>query len=158
MEEISSGFLGKLTYKLSGQVTGPLYIDYNNKRREIERIWAKPDNAYSMLQDYASTVDALLAMSLFYRHMLGHIHGASSFYAFVNRGTTIVDECAIKVGNSVIDKDQQGHLQAALIRFDQILRGFQIGTWFFEFSETVEFLRNCKELLSTPEYEIDDTI
>jgi hypothetical protein len=85
MDNHSSSILDKLSYKLSSQVTGPLYLDYKSKRREIDRIWAKPNNAYGMLQNYETTVDALLAISLFYRHVLGHIQGASSFYTSVNK-------------------------------------------------------------------------
>lgn len=155
-EEKTSSLLDILTYRLSGKVTGPLYVDYKSKSQEIERIWKKEGNAYWMLQDYASTVDALLAVSLFYRHVFGHIQGASSFYTSINRG--LDKECAISIGSSTLDNEQQRHMQAAVIRFGKILDKFQIGMWFFEFSETVEFLRNCKELFNTKEYETDDTV
>ena len=63
-----------LTSGLPGNVVRPLYQECNSRRREIDRIWANPDNNYRMLQDYVATVEALLAISLFYRHILGHIH------------------------------------------------------------------------------------
>lgn len=156
MEDKSSSLLDILSFKLSGKVTGPLYVDYRSKRQEIDRIWKKTDNAYSMLQNYESTVEALLAISLFYRHVLGHIQGASSFYTSINRRND--NECAISIGNSILDNEQQRHMQAAVIRFGKILDKYQIGLWFFEFSETVEFLRNCKELFNIKEYEVDDTV
>lgn len=52
-----------------------------------------------MLQDYVSTVEALLAISLFYRHVLGHIQGATSFYKSVNANNGNASACSIKVGN-----------------------------------------------------------
>lgn len=68
-----------LTYKLPSNVTHPIYLEYNSRRRELDRIWANPENNYQMLQDYISTIEALLAISIFYRHVMGHMLGAVSF-------------------------------------------------------------------------------
>lgn len=111
-----------------------------------------------MLQDCVATVEALLAISLFYRHILGHIHGATSFYKSVNANNRKDIECSIKVGNTVLDSQQQRHLLAAVIRFDKIQDKYQLAPKLFEYSETVQFLRNCKELFYQKEYEEDDTI
>ena len=46
-----------LTSGLLGKVVRPLHQEYNNRRREIDRIWANPDNNYRMLQDYVATVE-----------------------------------------------------------------------------------------------------
>ena len=111
-----------------------------------------------MLQGYVSTVEALLAISLFYRHIMGHIHGATSFYKSVNANYGKEIECSIKVGNTVLDSQQQRHLLAAVIQFDKIQAKYQIDSMLFEYSETVQFLRNCKELFYRKEYEENDTI
>jgi len=150
--------INALTYQLPGSITRPLYMEYKSRMEEIERIWKTGNTAYIELREYRSAVDALMAVSLFYRYVFGHIHGASSFYKMVNPISRQGKECAIKVGNSVIDKEQQGHLQAAVIAFEKIQRKFQLAPAFYEFSETVQFLRNCNELLKAKEYENDDTI
>ena len=147
-----------LTSGLPGNVVRPLYQEYNNRRREIDRIWANPDNNYRMLQDYVATVEALLAISLFYRHILGHIHGATSFYKSVNATNRNEIECSIKVGNTILDSQQQRHLLAAVIQFDKIQDKYQLAPMVFEYSETVQFLRNCKELFYQKEYEEGNTI
>ena len=147
-----------LTSGLPGNVVRPLHQKYNNRRREIDRIWANPDNKYKMLQDYVATVEALLAISLFYRHILGHIYGATSFYKSVNANNRKDIECSIKVGNTVFDSQQQRHLLTAVIQFDKIQDKYQLAPMVFEYSETVQFLRNCKELFYQKEYEEDDTI
>ena len=67
-------------------------------------------------------------------------------------------ECSIKVGNTVLDSQQQRHLLAAVIQFDKIQDKYQLAPMVFEYSETVQFLRNCKELFYQKEYEEDDTI
>ena len=46
-----------LTSRLPGNVTRPIYLEYNSRRRELDRIWANPENHYQMLQDYVSTVE-----------------------------------------------------------------------------------------------------
>lgn len=146
-----------LTKGLSGTVTRPMYLEYNSRRRELDRIWANSNNNYQMLHDNESTVEALLAISLFYRHVMGYMQGATSFYKSVNQRCT-GKECAVSIGKSVLDKNQQNHLLAAVIRFSQIQNKYQLAPAFFEYSETIQFLRNCKDLFNLPENEEDDTI
>lgn len=150
--------INNLTFGLPVNVARPLYQEYSNRRREIDRIWANPENKYKMLQDYVSTVEALLAISLFYRHVLGHIQGATSFYKSINANNGNASACSIKVGNMILDNQQQGHLLAAVIQFSKIQNKYQLSTLFFEYSETAQFLRNCRDLFYQKEYEEDDTI
>lgn len=83
-----SPIINILTSGLPGNVTRPIYLEYNNRRRELNRIWANPENHYQMLQCCVSTVEALLAISIFYRHVMGHMHGAVSFISLFN-GTRV---------------------------------------------------------------------
>lgn len=147
-----------LTYELPGNITRTIYLEYNSRRRELDRIWANPDNNYRVLQDYVSTVEALLAISIFYRHVMGQLQGAVSFYKSVNKMCSMKKECAIKVGGMVLDNKQQRHLLSAVIKFDQIQKKYQLEPVFFEYSETIQFLRNCNKLFYQKEYEKNDTI
>lgn len=147
-----------LTGRLPGNVTRPIYLEYDSRRREIDRIWANAENHYQMLQSYVSTVEALLAISIFYRHVMGHMQGAVSFYKSVNRNSGMMNECAIKVGEIVLDNKQQKHLLSAVIKFNQIQEKYQLDSGFFEYSETIQFMRKCRELFYQEEYEKDDSI
>ena len=147
-----------LTGRLPGNVTRPIYLEYDSRRREIDRIWANAENHYQMLQSYVSTVEALLAISIFYRHVMGHMQGAVSFYKSVNRNSGMMNECAIKVGKIVLDNKQQKHLLSAVIKFNQIQEKYQLDSGFFEYSETIQFMRKCRELFYQEEYEKDDSI
>lgn len=147
-----------LTHGLPGNVTRPIYLEYNSRRRELDRIWANPENNYQMLRDYVPTVEALLAISLFYRHVMGYMRGAVSFYKSVNHEVGRQNERAIKVGNTVLDGGQQRHLLAAVITFGNIQDKYQLSPVFFEYSETIQFLRNCKDLFYQKEYEEDDSV
>ena len=111
-----SHLINILTSRLPGNVTRPIYLEYDSRRREIDRIWANAENHYQMLQSYVSTVEALLAISIFYRHVMGHMQGAVSFYKSVNRNFGMMNECAIKVGKIVLDNKQQKHLFSAVIK------------------------------------------
>lgn len=153
-----SPIINILTSGLPGNVTRPIYLEYNSRRREIDRIWANSENHYQMLQDCVSTVEALLAISIFYRHVMGHMQGAVSFYKYVNKKFGMEKECAIKVGEMLLDSEQQRHLLSAIINFIQIQNKYQLAPAFFEYSETVQFLRNCKDLFYKKEYEEDDSI
>ena len=152
----NSSIINILTFGLPGDVTRPVYLEYNSRRRELGRIWANPENHYKELQDYVTTVEALLAMSLFYRNVMGHMTGATSFYKTVNRATE--KERAIKVGNTILDGEQQRHLQSAVMTFRKIQDRYQLQPTLFEFSETIQFLRSCKDLFYQKEYEEDDSI
>ena len=153
-----SPIISILTFGLPGNVTRPIYLEYNSRRRELDRIWANPENNYRMLQEYVPTVEALLAISLFYRHVMGHMQGATSFYKSVNQRVGKEKECAIKVGKTVLDGEQQRHLLSALITFGRIQDKYQLAPVFFEYSETIQFLRNCKDLFNLKEYEEDDSV
>lgn len=147
-----------LTGRLPGNVTRHIYLEYDSRRREIDRIWANAENHYQMLQSYVSTVEALLAISIFYRHVMGHMQGAVSFYKSVNRNSGMMNECAIKVGEILLDNKQQKHLLSAVIKFNQIQEKYQLDSGFFEYSETIQFMRKCRELFYQEEYEKDDSI
>lgn len=53
-----------LTSGLPGNVTRPIYLEYDSRRRELDRIWANPENHYQVLQGYVSTVEALFSISM----------------------------------------------------------------------------------------------
>ncbi len=147
-----------LTYRLPGNITRPIYLEYNTRRRELDRIWAKHDNNYQVLQNHMSTIEALLAISIFYRHVMGHMQGAVSFYKTIKQKSGMGDMSAIKVGDAVFDSEQQRYLLSAVINFNKIQNKYQLAPIFFEYSETIQFLRNCKDLFYTNEYEEDDSI
>lgn len=157
MTEITS-IINILTYSLPGNVTRPIYQEYNSRRKEIDRIWADPKNKYKMLQDYVPTIETLLALSLFYRHVLGHLQGATSFYKYVNQRSGLEKECAIKIGKTILDYDQQRHIFSAIITFNRLQKKYQLDSIFFEFAETIQFMRNCRDLYYQEEYEEDDTV
>lgn len=87
------------------------------------------------------------------------MNGAVSFYKSVNRNSSNAEnECAIKIGETILDSKQQRLLLSAVIKFEQIQEKYQLEPVFFEYSETIQFLRNCKKLFYKKEYEENDSI
>lgn len=70
-----SPIINILTSGLPGNVTRPIYLEYDSRRRELDRIWANPENHYQVLQGYVSTVEALLEHNI--RHTSLNISGYS---------------------------------------------------------------------------------
>ena len=78
---------------------------------------------------------------------MGHMQGAVSFYKSVNRNTSSMEnECAIKIGETILDSKQQRLILSAVIKFEHIQNKYQLSPVFFEYSETIQFLRNCRDL------------
>lgn len=47
-----SPIINILTSGLPGNVTRPIYLEFDSRRRELDRIWANPENHYQVLQGY----------------------------------------------------------------------------------------------------------
>ena len=86
------------------------------------------------------------------------MQGAVSFYKSVERNSGREKECAIKIGETIFDSKQQRYLLSAVIKFEQIQEKYQLTPMFFEFSETIQFMRNCKDLFYKKEDEENDSI
>lgn len=153
-----SSLINILCYGLPGGICRPMCNEFDARKAQIKQIWAKQYQKYMVLEHYESTIDTLLAISLFYRYVMGHIDGATSFYKSVNMLNGSNDECSIKIGNEILDKGQQNHMLAAVITFSKIMKKYQLNSNFFKFKETIDFLKNCLNLYQTPEYETDDSI
>ena len=113
-----------LCSNLPGNITRPMYQDYEKRWAEINTILKQEGNNYQVLREYETTVQSLLAASLFYRFVLAHMKGAAGFYNAINKNRE--KECVVKIGDSVLDKKQYNKLLGATIAFEKIRNIFQI--------------------------------
>lgn len=144
-------------YGLPGVVTRPICREYDFRWNEIERIWNNPRyDRYLLLKPYAETVENLLALSLFYRYVMGNITGGNMLFIRLNHNSE--EERPIAIGSYILDKKESNRILAVSIELGNMRKRFQLDDYFFEFTETIDFLRNCIKLYNTPEYETDDTI
>ncbi len=135
--------------KLPASITKPMCQEYDWRKNEIQRVWAGDNNRYQKLETYESTIDALLALSIFYRHVVVNLDGASHFYVKINKD--VDKEMPIKIGKFEFNKKEWNRLRAIHIQFGKITDRYQISPHFFEYADTLDFLRNCLNLYKTPE-------
>lgn len=146
MEE-STTLINILCYKLPQEVSQPLFREFNDRWTEIERIWSIEDNRYSNLQRHKKTIKALLAMSTYYRRVIGGLVGATDFYKMVSyNGTDYIDR-PVKMGNFLLDREKNNQLLMIKYRFSKLQKKYNIPDIFFEYDATIEFLINCQFLL-----------
>ena len=145
--EDSSSLIKILCYKLPGEISQPLYREYNDRWAEIERIWSKDGNRYQNLQKHAKTIKTLLAMSTYYRRVIGGLVGATDFYKKVTyeRGSNI--DRPVKIGAFVLDREKNNQLLMVKYNFSKFQKKYNIPDVFFEYDATLEFLGNCQLLL-----------
>lgn len=151
---VKNSLLNILCKSLPGFVTRPMCNEFDARLNEIHRIWKYPGNSFYELQSYESSVDSLLALSIYYRHVLCNFDGTIGFYKTLNKKCD--RECVIRIGNFDLDKNEYNRMLAVSITFDKLIRQYQISPSFFEYSDTLGFLKKCKELLYIPERSDED--
>lgn len=145
------------TSKLPASITKPICREYDWRKTEIQRVWDGGYERYQVLESYESTIDALLALSIFYRHVVVNLEGASNFYVKINRD--LDKELPIKIGKFEFNEEERRRLKAVHIQLGKITERYQITPYFFEYADTLDFLRNCLDLYKTPEqYGENDSI
>lgn len=137
------------TSKLPASITKPICREYDWRKTEIQRVWDGGYERYQVLESYESTIDALLALSIFYRHVVVNLEGASNFYVKINRD--LDKELPIKIGKFEFNEKERRRLKAVHIQLGKITERYQITPHFFEYADTLDFLRNCLDLYKTPE-------
>lgn len=152
----TSSIINIFTYRLPRALAQPIYNEYEYRIREIQKIWSKGYPKYLVLQNHKQTIESLLAISLFYKYIIGNLCGAAGFYQRINVNGG--SEHPIKIGAYILDKKEYNKILAIQISFNKLQEKYQLSSSFFEFSETIEFLKNCIDLYNTTEYETNDTI
>lgn len=143
--------LNILCYELPGFLTRPMFNEYESIKRQIIRIWEDGYQVYLPLKEYERVVYSLLAVCIYYRYVLGSMSGASDFYAYLNKKVVKKKDCEIRCGEFRLNQEQYNKLLSVNIAFNRIRDRYQISDAFFEFSDTIGFLRNCLDLLNMPE-------
>ena len=142
---MKSELINVLCYKLSGEVSRAVYNECNNRWSEIKHIWEYSQSRYKVLEAHQPTIKLLLVMSTFYRRVLTGLDGACDFYKTVTNNQK--SGYSIVVGNYKLDKDEYKRLLAIRISFRKLREKYGIKETFFDYTETEEFLTNCKNIL-----------
>lgn len=133
---------------LPGEVTKPLFNEFNQRWSEIENIWQQNGNIYPALQEHKSAVRTLLAMSTYYRRVISGFAGATDFYKKVTGGDLTIDR-PVKIGNYSMSLSENKQLWKVQKAFSELRNKYQIADSFFDYDDTLGFLRNCFILYTT---------
>lgn len=143
---MDSKLINILCYKLAGDVSRAVHSEYENRWNEIKNIWKFPNNRFKILEKYSKTVQNLLAMSTFYRRVLSGMDGACDFYKTITKDVSGDNERTIAIGRYQFNKNEYNKLLAIRISFRKFHEKYGISKAFMEYTDTYEFLKNCKEL------------
>ncbi len=148
--------LNTLCYELPGFLTQPMYNEFEGRKLQIIKIWESGNEEYKMLRNYESIIDSLLAVCIYYRYVIGSMNGASDFFYYLNKQVNKKKDCNIRCGDFRLNRAQYNKMLSVNIDFDKIKDKYQLSNCFFEFSDTLGFLRNCKDLFYMPENTSDN--
>lgn len=155
---MQGSILNILCRKLPGFLTQPMFNEYENRRSQIAEIYQRGYKTYIPLKEYAHVIDSLLALCIFYRYVIGNMTGASGFFSFLNKQNGRKKDCEIRCGDFRLNREQYNKILSVSFEFELIREKYQLGDWFFEFSDVPGFLQNCKKLLDMPEYMTDNNL
>lgn len=133
---------------LPGDVSKPLFNEFNQRWSEIENIWQQNPNIYPILQEHKSAVKTLLAMSTYYRRVISGFTGATDFYKKVTGGDLTIDR-PVKIGNYTMSLSENKQLWKVQRAFSEFRNKYQIDDSLFNYDDTIGFLRNCFLLYNT---------
>lgn len=142
---MESELINIFCHKLPGDISRAVHNEYTNRWDEIKRIWEFPQNRYGILKRHSSTIQHLLAMSIFYRRLLCGLDGACDFYNAVKRSSRNSEHNVIIIGKYKLDSREYKKLQSIRISFQKLKEKYDIDDYFFDYVETYEFLNNCKD-------------
>ena len=132
-----------LCYQLPHDVSQPVFKEYNDRWAEILRIWDSKNERYICLSEHQSAIKTLLAMSTYYRRVIGCMGGAMDFFRKISYEGNERKERSVKIGNFVLDQVKNNQLWMITRNFSNLKNKFNIPDVFFEYEETLEFLGNC---------------
>lgn len=123
--------------KLSQQ----LLYEYNNRLNDVNHFLSGPYDFYNPLRQDKETIKMLLALSIFYKRVLTNFESATKF-----SGRIIFNSEAesIQLGTYNLDSKQIFRLRKTIIEFNNIKEKYSIPDRVFEYTETLEFLRNVR--------------
>lgn len=139
---MSSPIINILTYKLPYELSNKIYNEYQSRKREVEYILEKYE-AFFLLKEDEEIIELLLALSVFYKRIISNLDAATKFYGKV---TSNSDASAVQIGNYKLTQSETNKLYSVIISYNQLLEKYSIPNSLMEYNETIELLKNIKQL------------
>lgn len=129
-----------ICHKLPYKIANAVFHEFEDRNREVKRILEYP--LYNHLKDVTSTIEMLLAITIFYKRVLSNIDGVEKFY---NRVTSISNTNVVAIGEYKLTKDENDRINAMTISFFKVCSRYNVHQNLFDYTETLEFVRKIRD-------------
>lgn len=135
-----SAIINILTAKLNYETSNLIYNEYQDRLKEVNYLLDNYDY-YEDLKERRKVIETLLALSIFYKRIIANFDGFLAFTKTLHRSQIN----KILIGSKEYSKKETARLYFISRDFLDIMLKFNISYLIFDYNETKEFLRNCKE-------------
>jgi hypothetical protein len=131
-----------LTYRLPYNIANQLFKEYEDRMKEIDWL-LENSRQFIDLRENKSTIELLLAISIFHKRIISNLDSASKFYSLVTKNS---EAESVRIGRYDLTGLERNKLLATILNFNQIMSEYNIPLSFTNYYATREFLTNVKRL------------
>lgn len=129
-------------------IRNKLLNEFQTRKNEAEYLISKY-STYKGLRRYKTTVELLLALSIFHKRVISNLDAAVKFYGTV---TTRSQADTISIGAYKLNFEEKNHILAVVMAYHKLLEKFSVPDSCMNYMETKEFLRNLNALKTSFTY------
>ncbi|RZK27020.1 MAG: hypothetical protein EOO43_00955 [Flavobacterium sp.] len=125
------------TYKLPKRLSQPIYKDFEYRYKEaLAIIIGYPK--YAALKDELPTVELLLALSIFYNHIIANLDAAVTFHGLVTREDNVQ---GIRMGSYILNADEIRKLQSVIRFYHELMEKYNLSSSLWNYRLTLDFVQ-----------------
>lgn len=148
-----SPIINIITSQLPAALARPMYQDFTRRFDEARRMITRYD-FYAPIRQNIGTVEYLLALSIFYNHVLANLDGAEKFFGRVTRQTQIE---GISIGTYLLNGEEVLEIRRILIAYERLLFRFGLSPQVANFQRTHELLNQLVNIKNGENERRDNT-
>ena len=136
------------THGLPYDLTHQIYNEFQDRLREVNYIFDNSKKYNSFKKSY-TTVEFLLALSIFHKRVIANLDAAVKFH-----GTVLAysQSDTIKIGTYELTTVEKNKILGLLINYKQIMEKFNLPETLWDYTLTKEFLTNLLNIKSNLDY------
>lgn len=131
-----SPIINIITSQLPGQLVVPMYQDFTRRFDEAKRMINRYD-FYQPIRQNIDTVEYLLALSVFYNHVIANLDGAEKFHGTVTQNRNVD---GISIGSYILNNREVLEIRRIIISYEQLLFRFSLTPQIANYERTHELL------------------
>lgn len=146
-----SPIINVITSQLPGQLVAPMFQDFTRRFDEAKRMINRYE-FYQPIRQNLDTVEYLLALSVFYNHVIANLDGAEKFYGTVTQNQNID---GISIGSYILNRREVREIRRIIISYENLLSHFSLTPQIANYERTHELLNRLVRIKNI-ENERDD--